>query len=146
MRTWKLKLDKYGIQRDLYDELKAFCRQYGAKRERLRAVHSGFNDLSNDGMPRGSGVSDPTFNRALRAQKLSADIEVIERSIAEACEPGVRKAMLLNVAFNVRFEDLPVPISRGKFFEERRLFFFRLAVNLGKIDDDLYHGGSRNVL
>ena len=37
MRTWKLKLDNYGIDRDLYDELRAFCRQYGSKREQLRA-------------------------------------------------------------------------------------------------------------
>lgn len=134
MRTWKLKLDSYGIDRDLYDELRAFCRQYGSKREQLRAIRGGFNDLGGTGQPRGNGVGDPTARRALRAEQLAADIAVIERSVEEACEPGVRRAMLLNVAFGVRYEDLIVPECRDKFFCDRRAFFYRLAVNMGKID------------
>ena len=134
MRTWKLKLDNYGIDRDLYDELRAFCRQYGSKREQLRAIRGGFNDLGGTGQPRGNGVGDPTARRALRAEQLATDIAVIERSVEEACEPGVRRAMLLNVAFGMRYEDLPMPLSRSKFFRERRAFFYRLAVNLGKLE------------
>ena len=134
MRTWKLKLDNYGIDRDLYDELRAFCRQYGSKREQLRAIRGGFNDLGGTGQPRGNSVGDPTARRPLRAEQLAADIAVIERSVDEACEPGVRRAMLLNVAFGVRYEDLLVPECRDKFFCDRRAFFYRLAVNMGKID------------
>ena len=134
MRTWKLKLDSYGIDRDLYDELRAFCRQYGSKREQLRAIRGGFNDLGGTGQPRGNGVGDPTARRALRAEQLAADIAVIERSVEEACEPGVRRAMLLNVAFGVRYEDLIVLECRDKSFCDRRAFFYRLAVNMGKID------------
>ena len=79
-------------------------------------------------------MGDPTARRALRAEQLAADIAVIERSVEEACEPGVRRAMLLNVAFGVRYEDLIVPECRDKFFCDRRAFFYRLAVNMGKID------------
>ena len=133
MRRWYIKLDDYGIGRDLYDELRAFCRQYAQKKHTIADVRGGFNDVTISGMPGGGQTGNPTERRALRAMQYQKDLDAIERALGRACAPGLIDAVRENVCEGRRYEDMPVPMGRAGFFDARRRFFYELAKELGKI-------------
>ena len=134
MRDYPLSLDRYGISRELYNELKWFCRQYPDKIAEISAIRGGFNNFDQDGMPRGSDTSNPTQQRALRALALRDDIEAIEQS-AIAADADLYQQIINNVGRGIRYEEQAVPCGINQFYKARRAFFWRLAVRLGKIGD-----------
>ena len=134
MREYSLRLDKYGISRELYNELRWFCRQYPDKLAELSAVRGGFNDLRRDGMPKGGGISNPTERRAMRALAIRADIEAIEQA-ALAADAGLYREILSNVTRGVVYMNLDAPCGKNQFTAVRRKFFWHLACRLGKIGD-----------
>ena len=132
MREYPLKLDRYGISRELYNELKWFCRQYPKKVAELGAIEGGFNDYTIDGLPRGSNTSSPTERRALLALSYREDTEAIEQS-AIAADASLYQQIIDNVGRGVRYEDMAVPCGARQFYEARRKFFWILAQRLGKL-------------
>ena len=120
-----LSLDKFGISKEKYRELKYFCRQYCEKKQKVIDLMS-LKATNLNGLPGGSGVSDPTAEKALKAAKEQADIDLIEQTVREA-EPGIYKWLLVSVTEGIPYEQMPVPCGRRQFYEARRKFFYLLS-------------------
>ena len=120
-----IKLSDYNISRKKYNELKYFCMQYGEKKQKLSAGY-GLKAVVNDGMPRGNLSGNPTEQAAFRNVLLQKDVELIEQSAMEA-DPRIYLWILKNVTEGIPYEWLDAPISRTKFYDTRRYFFYLLA-------------------
>lgn len=131
MRNYAVRLKEYGIDRDLYLELKYFCRQYRRKVSEL----SGMADLRASaltGMPRSGGQSDPTARAVERRERLREDTRAIEQAAIQA-DAELYPYILRNVTDGVSFEVLRCPCGINQFYLARRKFFWVLAGNLGKL-------------
>ena len=81
-RRRDLKLDKYGISKEAYRELRSFCLQYEEKKARLQQLRS-IASAPITGMPGKNEPGNPTAKHAEMAVKLSNDIAMIEQSALE---------------------------------------------------------------
>lgn len=120
-----MKLSDYHISRARYNELKYFCMQYYEKKQRLAHAYE-LNSMKNDGQPRGNSVGNPTEKKALDNIKLQKEIELIEQTAKEADEE-ISKWLLMNVTEGIAYEYMNAPISRTKFYDTRRYFFYLLS-------------------
>lgn len=120
-----LKLKDCNISREKYLELKYFCMQYEEKKEELRQSY-GIKPISNDGQPHGNGTNNPTEQQGIRNTMLQSDIELIEQTAIEADE-RIYQYILENVTNGTPYECMDVPLSRTKFYDSRRYFFYLLA-------------------
>lgn len=130
MSIKKISMDKYGISKHAFEELRAFCLQYSEKKEKLKdALCLKSPNLS--GMPHGTGVSDPTAKAAALYEKYKRDTELIEKT-AEEVAPEISKYIILNVTS----ENCPPWVLKAqygmeageKYFNKmRRKFYFYLA-------------------
>lgn len=106
MREYRIKLDKYGIDKYEYLELRAFCLQYPQKRKRLHLL---------------SGAA---------LEKAKSDIELIEQTAKEVDE-FLSKYLIKSVTENISVNRLIVvysmPESRDSFNKKRRQFYYLLA-------------------
>ncbi len=121
-----IKLDKYGISKHKYRELKNFCLQY---REKIaeRNSYYGISAVQITGMPKGASKDDATFNKVMRASKLSDDIELLEQT-ARAADAALFQYIISNVADNIPYEQMNnPPCGRRQFYEARRKFFYLLS-------------------
>lgn len=137
-RRRDIKLDKYEISSYAYRELLYFCRQYPENKEKIRVLEN-LSASKITAMPKGSDVGNPTESKALKAVKLRAECEMIE-SIAHAViavpDGGdqVYKSLVRNITEDdVAYEVLNPPIGRNQFYRLRRMFFYYLALEKGKI-------------
>lgn len=120
-----MKLSDHNISRDKYNELKYFCLQYWQKKQEIDRNY-GIDGFSQDGMPRGTSSSNPTEKKALRIAQLKHDTDLIEQTAMEA-DTEIYPWILKNVTSGVPYEYMDVPISRTKFYDSRRYFFYLLA-------------------
>ena len=125
IRKRDMKLSDHNISRDKYNELKYFCLQYWQKKQEIDRNY-GIDGFSQDGMPRGTSSSNPTEKKALRIAQLKRDTELIEQTAMEA-DAEIYPWILKNVTSGVSYEYMDVPISRTKFYDSRRYFFYLLA-------------------
>lgn len=125
---FNLALDQYNIDKFRYRELYYFCKQYRQYKKDLSVIRGGFNASMGDGMPKAQGNhSDPTAQRAQRAEKIQAKIDRIEHAChAAADELGIYAPLLANVTDDIRYEDMDVPCGRRQFYNARRKFFWIL--------------------
>lgn len=125
VRKRDIKLSDYNISRAKYNELKYFCMQYGEKKQELHKNY-GIGSISGDGLPKGNLPGNPTEIIAIKNSILKKDIELIERTAMEAdCE--IYHWLIKNVTEGIPYEFMPVPLSRTKFYDSRRYFFYLLA-------------------
>ena len=68
---WK----QIGISQDRYTELLHFCRQYPEWKAEANSL-LGIRAIKMDGLPHGSGKSDPTSAAAMQRERLLAKIQV----------------------------------------------------------------------
>ena len=129
-------LNKWGVTKDRYYELKYICRQYNHYKRTVKLMEEeiagGFNDLTLSDMPRGTVTSDQTAERAIRLAKATRARErltAIQRAAMEA-EQGIYKQILRNVTQGTPYEHMKVPCGRRYFFDARRRFFWILDRNL----------------
>lgn len=133
MRNKRISLDAFGISKNAYDELKAFCLQYEEKTEKLQDAFV-VRGINLSGMPHGTGAGNPTERAAEIALKYQADIDLIEGT-ARRADPEIEKYILLNATTKdnpfseLQKKGLSVPEKR--FNEARRKFFYLLAVEKG---------------
>ena len=133
VRNKRISLDAFGISKNAYDELKAFCLQYEEKKEKLQDAFS-VRGINLSGMPHGTGAGNPTERAAEIALKYQADIDLID-STARRADPEIKKYILLNATTKdnpfseLQKKGLSVPEKR--FNEARRKFFYLLAVEKG---------------
>ena len=101
-----------------------WCLQYYEWKSNLSSCYS-LNSSQSRGV-NSSGKSDPTATAAMRAERYSRNIELIEKTASEV-DPVIGKYIIKNVAGNIPYEYLGhVPCGRRQFYELRRKFFFKL--------------------
>ena len=125
IRKRDMKLSDYNISRAKYNELKYFCMQYSEKKQELHKGY-GLGAIANDGMPKGNLPGNPTEQAAIRNSVLQKDVELIETTAMEA-DPDIYKWLLKNITEGIPYEWLDVPLSRSRFYDSRRYFFYLLA-------------------
>lgn len=131
MRTYKLKLEKYGISKAAYEELRAFCLQYDEKLARLNDAYS-LKSPNLSGMPHGGNISDPTARAGEIAIKYREDIELIE-STAKEIDDFLAPFLLLNVTKEymppwLLISKYNMPATEQTFNLKRRKFYYLLAL------------------
>lgn len=121
-RSW----DDYGISRNRYQELKAFCLQYDEKKSKILRGTGGMN---YDGMPHGSGDGKVLENQAIRNVMYREDCEMIEKA-AEKASITLSPYILKSVTNDLPYEYIEydekygrVPVGKTDFYAYRRLFY-----------------------
>lgn len=128
MNKRDLNLSKYGISPKRYRELYYFCLQYDEMKEKLHSIYSlQSSQLSNN--IQSNSISDPTLKKALAAEKLSKEVELIEQT-AIAADAEIYQYLLINVTTQVPYTflryDLGMPCGHDKFYKTRRKFYYLL--------------------
>lgn len=119
-----LELKQYKITSYRYRELYNWCRQYNEWKARLRECYGLRRPQSYE--INGSKTADPTAANAIKAEKLSRNIELLENT-AKEIDPVIGKYITENVVNGTAYEYLgAVPCGRRQFYEYRRKFFFLL--------------------
>lgn len=108
-----IKLNELGVSRKKYRELQYFCLQYEEKKE---AVLSG---LERKGEHR-VRVSEE------KRERYKKEVELIEQTAIEA-NPEIYSYLLKSVTQGIGYEWMDVPMSKGRFYDYRKLFFVLLA-------------------
>lgn len=125
VRKRDIKLSDYNISRAKYNELKYFCMQYGEKKQELHKNY-GIGAISSDGLPKGNLPGNPTEIVAIRNAALKKDIDLIEQTAMEA-DSEIYHWLIKNVTEGIPYEFMQVPLSRTKFYDSRRYFFYLLS-------------------
>lgn len=125
VRKRDMKLSDYNISRAKYNELKYFCMQY---EEKKREIHNsyGLGAVVSDGMPKGNLPGNVVERVAIRNAMLQKDVEMIEQTAMEA-DPDIYQWLLKNVTEGIGYDYLAVPMSRNRFYDSRKYFFYLLA-------------------
>lgn len=123
-----LKLEKYNISRSRYRELYYFCLQYDERKRKMEELRYS-SPPQNDGMPRGSGTSNPTERNGILSAYLAMENDIIEQAAKEADESmsfWILKAAKEGKDYNnlKTFHDMPC--SEREFLRLRRKFFYIL--------------------
>jgi hypothetical protein len=116
-----LKLSKYQINDDKYQELFYFCKQYNDRIYEINSLY-GLTAPNMDGMPKGNLVGSQTESKAIRIERLKKENELIEQAAIEA-SPYTYQFIIKNVTEGIPYEYMKVPRGRKQFYEDRRIFF-----------------------
>ena len=121
--------DDYGISRNRYQELKAFCLQY---EEKMSKISRGSGGMNYDGMPHGSGDGKPLERQAIRNVMYRQDCEMIEQAAMKA-NKAIYPYMMKSVTNDLPYEYIEydekygrIPIGKTDFYSYRRLFYHYL--------------------
>ena len=123
--TW----DDYGISRNRYKELEAFCLQYEEKKSK---ISRGISAVTNDGMPHGNYKGNPLEANAIRNVTYQKDCEMIEQAaIAASAEiyPYIIKSVTNDLSYPfIEYDEAlgRIPIGKTEFYATRRLFYHYL--------------------
>lgn len=137
-RMRDINLSRYNISKTRARELRYFCLGY---EERRRAVENIYNRSPSpaDGMPRGGKLSKPVEEAAIVAANLSADNDLIDRTLDGlfGSNESLRRLFFDVVTKGKTYEDhvrecdlngaRPL-ISRGRLIELRHKFFYELDI------------------
>lgn len=133
--TW----DDYGISRNRYKELEAFCLQYEEKKSK---ISRGINAVVNDGMPKGNYKQNTLESNAIRNAMFQKDCEMIEQA-AVAAAPDIYSYIIKSVTNGLSYQFVEydeklgrIPVGVNEFYGCRRLFyhFLNRLKNGDKID------------
>lgn len=127
MEKRNLKLQKYGISKAKYLELKYFCMQYN---DYLESIQYGMKNSGQDaGMPKGSiSTSSPVEKQAIDNVKAIDAVNTIDSAIAAvADDEQMRNCIRQAVTLGTAYEYMKVPCGRRQFYELRREFFYILS-------------------
>lgn len=120
-----LRLNKYHISQDKYQELFYFCKQYNERKAEINGLR-GLNEIVADGMPKGNSISDPTFRKAEKIIRLRTENELIEHTAIEA-DPYIHQQIIKNVTEGISYDYLNCYYSKNTFYDRRRKFFKLLS-------------------
>jgi hypothetical protein len=128
-RLRDMNWDDYGISRNRYRELKAFCLQYDEKKSK---INRGISAMRYDGMPAGTTVGSPVENQAIENNLYLRDCRIIEEAAVKA-NPGIWKYILRSVTQAMPYEYIEydeelgrIPMGKTEFNANRRLFYHYL--------------------
>lgn len=123
--TW----DDYGISKNRYTELKAFCLQYDEKKSKITR---GINNVNYDGMPKGNYPSNLMESQAIRNVMYQKDCEMIEQAAIATSEelyPYILKSVTNDLSYQFIEYDKKlgrIPVGKTEFYGYRRLFYHYL--------------------
>lgn len=134
MKTKKKRLrdmtwDDYGISRNRYKELQAFCLQYDEKKSK---INRGVNAVANDGMPKGNFKKNTLEMNAIRNVIYQRDCEMIEQAAVAASSeiyPYIIKSVTNDLSFPyIEYDEKlgRIPVGKTEFYGYRRLFYHYL--------------------
>ena len=124
----EFKLSAYGISRERLLELKWFCAQYEEKLQKLRDLYS-LSSPPFDAPVQGGTQSDPTQRKAIDAQALRADIDLIDRCLLEAAFESKKAAEDLKRNIVNRQGELhwgTISLGRSTMYRYRTRFYVLL--------------------
>lgn len=130
MRNYNIRLEKYGISKNAFEELRAFCLQYPEKKRKVADAIS-IKSPNFSGMPHGYNVSDPTAKAAESIEKNQADIDLIEQTAKEVDDflaPWLIIGVTQNVPTSILIARDSMPTSRDIYNQKRRQFYYLLAL------------------
>lgn len=123
-----INLTNYDISPKRYRELYYFCLQYEEMKEKLKSIYS-LQSSKLDNNIQSNSTSDATQKKALAAEKLSREVELIEQT-AIAADNELYQYLLMNVTNQVPYTylryDLGMPCGHDKFYKARRRFYYLL--------------------
>lgn len=128
-RLRDMKWDDYGISRNRYKELQAFCLQYDEKKSK---INRGVNAVANDGMPKGNFKKNTLEMNAIRNVIYQRDCEMIEQAAVAASSeiyPYIIKSVTNDLSFPfIEYDEKlgRIPIGKTEFYGYRRLFYHYL--------------------
>ena len=121
---WK----QIGISHSRYSELLHFCRQYPEWKTEANSL-LGIRAIKADGMPHGSGKSDPVAMAAEKREKLIEKIAIVDEC-AKAIDNGDWYASIIqNVCIGRSYEQMDralMPTSNKNAYFKKRAEFFDL--------------------
>lgn len=123
-----LKLDKYNISRSRYRELYYFCLQYDERKKKMEELRYP-SPPKSDGMPRGSGISNPTERNGMMAACLSLENKIMEQAAVEASAdlyPWILKAAKYDLKFDYLHLCEGMPCGKNEFQKLRHKFYYIL--------------------
>lgn len=135
--TW----EDYGISKNRYAELKAFCLQYGEKKSK---INRGVGAMNYDGMPKSNYKENPLETKAIRNVTYQKDCEMIEQAaIAASADiyPYIIKSVTNDLSYRfIEYDEKlgRIPVGKTEFYAMRRLFYHYL--------DNLKSGDKINLL
>ena len=128
-RLRDMNWDDYGISRNRYRELKAFCLQYDEKKSK---INRGISAMRYDGMPGSTSVGSPVESQAIENDKYIKDCRMIEEAAVRA-NPSVWKYIIRSVTQAMPYEYIEydeelgrIPMGKTDFNAYRRLFYYYL--------------------
>lgn len=126
--TW----DDYGISKNRYRELKAFCLQYDEKKSEIQYGTSGSSSAWENVASRMGFVGKPVENQAVKNELYAKDCRMIEEAAIRA-DPGIWKYILRSVTQDLPYEFVEydeelgrITVGKTDFYSYRRLFYFYL--------------------
>lgn len=126
--------DDYGISKNRYKELKAFCLQYDEKKNKIKY---GLSAGQSDGQPKARNVESQVERQAIENSMYIKDCAMIEEAAVRA-NPEIWKYILKSVTLGLSYEFIEyddeqgkIPVGKTDFNAYRRLFYNYL--NLKKL-------------
>ena len=130
MNKRNLRLEKYGISGKRYKELCGFCEQYPEWKKKI-ADYPYIQGLRHHDKSeiKPEGISDPTFNAAIKIERYESNCKLIEETAKKAA-PKEWEYLIKSVCYEVPLTYLlsfeHMPLSQSAFYERRRYFFYLL--------------------
>lgn len=123
------KNNKYILPSAVYNKTIWQIRDYYRLKEAREAILN--QSTTMDGMPRGSGVGDPTFRKAEKLARVTDTIKVIEDAIEQI--PSVyRKGIWDSIQFRSPY---PLDADRSTYGRMKSRFVYLVARKLDYIED-----------
>lgn len=119
---WK----QIGISKDRYIELLHFCRQYPEWKSEASTL-MGIHAINIDGLPKGTGKSDPVAMAAERREKLLEKIGIVDECASAVGSGEWYAAIIQNVCIGKPYTQIDMALMptahRPEYFARRREFF-----------------------
>lgn len=120
--TW----EDYGISKNRYKELKAFCLQYDEKKSKIKYELSA---TRYDGQPKGHSVGSQVENQAIDNDIYKRDCAMIEEAAIRA-NPEIWRYIVKSVTLGLPYEFIEfdekqgkIPMCRSDFYGTRKKFY-----------------------
>lgn len=132
--TW----EDYGISKNRYAELKAFCLQYGEKKSKIKY---GISAAQYDGQPKAHNTGSQTERQAMDNVIYMKDCAMIEEAAIRA-NPEIWRYIVKSVTLGLSYEFVEydneqgkIPMCRRDFYGTRKKFY--AILNEMKLDHKL---------
>lgn len=132
--TW----EDYGISKNRYAELKAFCLQYEEKKSKIKY---GISAAQYDGQPKAHNTGSQTERQAMDNVIYMKDCAMIEEAAIRA-NPGIWRYIVKSVTLGLSYEFIEydneqgkIPMCRRDFYGTRKKFY--AILNEMKLDHKL---------